>query len=70
MAVVRLEKVWKIYGGVVEAVRELDLECRNREFLCLLGPSGCGKSSRQTKSFAAIERVISSRATTSPPRDL
>jgi len=75
MADVRLEKVWKIYGGVVEAVRELDLECRDKEFLCLLGPSGCGKSST-LRMIAGLEKVtrgdvyIGSRKVTSvPPKD-
>jgi len=75
MADVRLEKVWKIYGGVVEAVRELDLECRTKEFLCLLGPSGCGKSST-LRMIAGLENVtrgdvyIGSRKVTSvPPKD-
>jgi len=75
MADVRLEKVWKIYGGVVEAVRELDLECRTKEFLCLLGPSGCGKSTT-LRMIAGLENVtrgdvyIGGRKVTSvPPRD-
>src|SRR5262245_908484 len=43
MARIRLEGVSKRYADVV-AVRALDLEIRDREFLVLLGPSGCGKS--------------------------
>lgn len=31
-------------GGSVEAIREVSLEIREREFVTLIGPSGCGKS--------------------------
>jgi multiple sugar transport system ATP-binding protein len=43
MARVELEHVTKRFGDVV-AVRDLNLEAVDREFLVLLGPSGCGKS--------------------------
>jgi multiple sugar transport system ATP-binding protein len=43
MARIRFEQVTKHYGRVV-AVRELDLEVADREFMVLLGPSGCGKT--------------------------
>jgi len=55
MARVRLEKVWKRYGAV-EAVKDLSLECKDREFLCLLGPSGCGKSST-LRMIAGLEYI-------------
>ncbi len=55
MARVRLENVWKRYGSV-EAVKNLSLECRDREFLCLLGPSGCGKSST-LRMIAGLEYI-------------
>jgi putative spermidine/putrescine transport system ATP-binding protein len=41
---VRFERVSKVYGGSVVAVRDLDLEIRRGEFLTLLGPSGSGKT--------------------------
>ncbi len=44
MASVTLENISKIYPGDVYAVRNLDLEIRDGEFLVLVGPSGCGKS--------------------------
>ena len=43
MARIRLNGVSKRYGDVV-AVRALNLDIRDREFVVLLGPSGCGKS--------------------------
>jgi len=55
MAKVKLEKVWKKYGSV-EAVKDLSLECSDREFLCLLGPSGCGKSST-LRMIAGLEFI-------------
>ena len=43
MARVTLDGVEKRFGKTL-AVRRLDLDVRDREFLTLLGPSGCGKS--------------------------
>ncbi len=40
---VRLESVWKRYGGV-RALEPLDLAVERSEFFTLLGPSGCGKT--------------------------
>jgi putative ABC transport system ATP-binding protein len=46
-AIIKLEKVWKTYkmGDVeVHALRGLDLEVKDGEFLAIQGPSGSGKS--------------------------
>src|SRR5499426_1659285 len=43
MARIRFDGVSKRYGDVV-AVRSLNLDIHDREFVVLLGPSGCGKS--------------------------
>jgi len=43
-AVVQLQNVDKVYGNGVVALRHLDLDVGEGEFLSLLGPSGCGKS--------------------------
>jgi multiple sugar transport system ATP-binding protein len=40
---VRFEGVWKLFGEVA-AVRDLNLDVRDGEFLVLVGPSGCGKT--------------------------
>ena len=43
MAAIQLQGVQKRYANYV-AVRNLDLEIKDGEFLILLGPSGCGKT--------------------------
>lgn len=55
MASVSITNVWKYYGKT-EAVRDLNLECRDGEFLCVLGPSGCGKSST-LRMLAGLEHI-------------
>lgn len=55
MGTVVLQNVWKKYGEV-EAVKDLNLECREGEFLALLGPSGCGKSST-LRMIAGLEKI-------------
>ncbi len=44
MARVVLKKLSKSFDGTVMAVKQLDLEIRDKEFVVLLGPSGCGKT--------------------------
>ena len=46
-AIIKLDNVWKIYkmGDVeVPALKGINLEIREREFLAVMGPSGSGKS--------------------------
>jgi len=43
MAQVTLRKVFKKYDEV-PAVRGVDLDIADKEFIVLVGPSGCGKS--------------------------
>ena len=59
MAEVRLENVWKKYGDV-EAVKNLNIDCRDKEFLCILGPSGCGKSST-LRMIAGLESITAGK---------
>src|ERR1043165_9551629 len=44
MANVLLKHLDKKYPGGVHAVRDLNLEIADGEFIVLVGPSGCGKS--------------------------
>ena len=55
MAKVTLEKVSKFYGNI-EAVKKIDLEISDNEFLVLVGPSGCGKSST-LRMIAGLEEI-------------
>jgi multiple sugar transport system ATP-binding protein len=55
MASVTIDHVWKYYG-TTEAVKDLNLDCADGEFLCVLGPSGCGKSST-LRMLAGLEHI-------------
>jgi NitT/TauT family transport system ATP-binding protein len=39
-----VQKVFKTPGNDVIALKDINLEIKTGEFVCLLGPSGCGKS--------------------------
>src|SRR5690242_2606310 len=57
MAEVALRQVVKKYGEV-EAVRSIDLDIPDNEFVVLVGPSGCGKSTT-LRMIAGLEEVTS-----------
>ena len=57
MAEVALRQVVKKYGDV-EAVRSIDLDIPNNEFVVLVGPSGCGKSTT-LRMIAGLEEITS-----------
>ncbi|AMC34564.1 ABC transporter ATP-binding protein [Janthinobacterium sp. B9-8] len=40
----QVNKIFKTPGDDVVALRDINLEIPNGQFVCLLGPSGCGKS--------------------------
>jgi len=59
MASVELTRVRKIYeerGGSHTAVRDLDLQIGDGEFVVLVGPSGCGKSTT-LRMIAGLETI-------------
>jgi iron(III) transport system ATP-binding protein len=59
MAAVNLRKVVKHYDDTV-AVRGIDLDIADKEFVVLVGPSGCGKSTT-LRLIAGLETVQSGR---------
>ena len=59
MATVTYDKASRLYqGATVPAVRELDLDIQDGEFLVIVGPSGCGKSTA-LRMLAGLEDVTS-----------
>lgn len=55
MADVVLEKLTKKFDEVV-AVKAIDLEIKDKEFIVLVGPSGCGKST-SLRMIAGLEEI-------------
>src|SRR6516164_7243996 len=58
MATVGLEQVNKVYTNGFHAVRDLDLEVADGEFMVLVGPSGCGKTTA-LRMVAGLEGISS-----------
>ncbi|MAX24915.1 MAG: glycerol-3-phosphate ABC transporter ATP-binding protein [Phycisphaeraceae bacterium] len=56
MAEVKIESVGKIYPGNVRAVKDVNINIRDGEFLVLVGPSGCGKSTT-LRMVAGLEEI-------------
>ena len=75
MAGVSVRKIVKSYEGDVQAVRGIDLEIADQEFVVLVGPSGCGKSTT-LRMIAGLEEITSGEiwiggdvVNDMPPRD-
>jgi multiple sugar transport system ATP-binding protein len=56
VAEIRFAHVSKVYGNDVTAVRDLDLEIGEGEFVVLVGPSGCGKTTA-LRMLAGLEEI-------------
>ncbi|RVV98330.1 sn-glycerol-3-phosphate ABC transporter ATP-binding protein UgpC [Mesobaculum littorinae] len=56
MATVTLSAVGKTYAGGVDAVRDVNVDIKDGEFVVLVGPSGCGKSTL-LRMVAGLETV-------------
>lgn len=56
MAEVLLKDVTKVYEGGNVAVKDVNLEIKDREFVVLVGPSGCGKSTT-LRMIAGLEEI-------------
>ncbi len=75
MAEVSLRKIVKEYEGGVQAVKGIDLQIADHEFVVLVGPSGCGKSTT-LRMIAGLEEITSGEISIGggivndvPPRD-
>ncbi|MCC6549832.1 MAG: sn-glycerol-3-phosphate ABC transporter ATP-binding protein UgpC [Ignavibacteriaceae bacterium] len=58
MADVRLVNVSKMYEGGNTAVKDVNIEIKDKEFVVLVGPSGCGKSTT-LRMIAGLEEISS-----------
>jgi multiple sugar transport system ATP-binding protein len=74
MADIRLEGITKVFPSGFCAIRSLDLEVADGEFLVLVGPSGCSKTTL-LRTIAGLEDVTNGRiqiggkdVTDAPPR--
>ena len=58
MATVDLKQINKVYENGFHAVKDLNLEVRDGEFMVLVGPSGCGKTTA-LRMVAGLEDISS-----------
>src|ERR1700683_3725727 len=56
MAEIALEHISKRYGDGFEAVKDMNLDVADGEFMILVGPSGCGKSTA-LRMGAGLEHI-------------
>jgi multiple sugar transport system ATP-binding protein len=56
MAEISFNHVWKRYPDGFEAVKDMNLEVADGEFMILVGPSGCGKSTA-LRMIAGLEDI-------------
>ena len=58
MADIQFVHIGKVYDGDVTAVRDLNLDVAEGEFMVLVGPSGCGKTTA-LRMIAGLEEITS-----------
>lgn len=56
MANVKLNKINKVYPNGFHAVKSVDLEIQDKEFMIFVGPSGCGKTTT-LRMIAGLEEI-------------
>ncbi|WP_099469870.1 ABC transporter ATP-binding protein [Konateibacter massiliensis] len=56
MSTLLLKNVSKIYDNGIAAVRDFNLEIKDKEFVIFVGPSGCGKSTT-LRMIAGLEEI-------------
>src|SRR6201990_1111282 len=56
MAEITFDHVWKRYPDGFEAVKDMNLDIKDGEFMILVGPSGCGKSTA-LRMGAGLEEI-------------
>ena len=56
MSSLSLKKVEKIYPGGVQAIKSMNFDIKDGEFIVLVGPSGCGKST-MLRLIAGLEEI-------------
>src|SRR4051812_6968916 len=56
MAEITFNGIWKRYPDGFEAVKDMNLEVNDGEFMILVGPSGCGKSTA-LRMIAGLEDI-------------
>src|SRR5712672_427461 len=58
MAAISLSELNKHYASLAHAVKDVELETADKEFVALVGPSGCGKSTT-LRMIAGLEDISS-----------
>ena len=58
MAEINLKNLSKVYSNGFEAVKSINLDIEDQEFMVLVGPSGCGKSTT-LRMIAGLEDISS-----------
>lgn len=62
MARVLLEQVQKVYDNGFEAVKDANLDIKDKEFMVIVGPSGCGKTTT-LRMIAGLEEITNGTIT-------